>query len=62
MYGFPNNIMRLSDESVKKVPNQVKIQGYTINFGQLPTVGTATELIPQFYIGAVKSAKLQDQT
>ncbi|MGD1808569.1 hypothetical protein ACP6PL_24470 [Dapis sp. BLCC M126] len=54
--------MWLNDEGVKKVPNRVKIQGDTINFGQLPTVGTAPELIPQFYIGAVKSPKLQDQT
>ncbi len=54
--------MRLSDEGVKKVLSQVKIQGYTINFGQLQSTATATELITQLCVGAVKSAKLQDQT
>lgn len=39
MYGFPDNRMRLSDEGVKKVPNRVKIQADTINFGQLQLSG-----------------------
>ncbi len=39
MYGFPDNGMWLSDKGVKKIPNQVKIQGYTINFGQLQLSG-----------------------
>ena len=54
--------MRLSDEGVEKVLSQVKIQPDTINFGQLQSAATATELIAQLCVGAVKSAKLQHQT
>lgn len=46
--------MRLSDEAIEKVLHQTGIEPDTLNFGQLQSAATSTELVAQLCVGAVK--------
>ena len=47
--------MRLSDEGIEKVLQQAGIQPDTLNFAQLQSAATSTELIAQLCVRAVIS-------
>ena len=46
--------MKLSDEGIKKVLSQENITGNSLNFAQLQTAATSTELIAQLCVQAMK--------
>jgi len=48
--------MRLSDRGVEKVLQETGIEPDTINFGQLQSAATATELVAQLCVGAIGSS------
>ncbi|NES82125.1 MAG: hypothetical protein F6K10_12380 [Moorea sp. SIO2B7] len=47
--------MKLSDEGVEKVLNQAKIKANTLNFAQLQSAATSTELVAQLCVRAFKN-------
>lgn len=53
--GFLKAGMRLSDEGIEKVLQQAGIQPDTLNFAQLQSAATSTELIAQLCVRAVRS-------
>lgn len=49
--------MKLSDEGVEKVLHQAGINPYTLNFAQIQSAATSTELVAQLCVRAVKHQK-----
>ncbi len=49
--------MRLRDEGIGKVLSKTGIQPDSLNFAQLQSAATATELVVQLCVDAFKSAK-----
>ncbi len=54
---FLSSGMKLSDEGVEKVLHQAGINPYTLNFAQIQSAATSTELVAQLCVRAVKHQK-----
>ncbi|NEO57051.1 MAG: hypothetical protein F6K54_30675 [Okeania sp. SIO3B5] len=47
--------MRLTDDGIKRVLSETNIKPDSLNFAQLQSAATATELVVQLCVGAIKS-------
>ncbi len=47
--------MRLSDDGIKRVLSETNIKADTLNFAQLQSAATATELVVQLCVDAIKN-------